>query len=255
VSTLFPAIERWLQREDDEGAVARARRYFAGVWLVYDVIDVLIGGTQHAAGWLPHPTSPVILGAQLVLIACGVQLVRNRMPFAFGVLAAVARLVEAGEFGLNDFYWYATLMLLMAHGDGGPLEQGKRPLWVRHALLAELGWIYLATGVLKLNPDWLDGGHLFVRTEYLARAFHWPFPSFVRAAFTSLRLDSALACMAALAEISLGVVLFLRRPYWLGVALVVGIHTFATLVTNVWFFSASAIGCVVLLLPRRHRLS
>jgi len=45
-------------------------------------------------------------------------------------------------------------------------------------------------------------------------------------------------------------VLWARRPYWLGVALVIGIHTFGTLVTNVWFFSAQTIAAVVLLLPR-----
>ena len=248
---LSPVLDAYLVGDDDGDAVRRARRVFAGVWLVYDVLDVALGGTEHARDWFPHSRDPALLAAQLVLVACGVQLVRDRMPYVFGLLAVAARILESVIFGLNDFLFYVVVMLLLAHGDGGPFERNKRPVWVRHLLLAQLGWIYLATGVLKLNHVWLSGGHLFVRTEYLARAFHWPYPGFVHAAFESLRVDAMLARMAAAAEIALGVVLVARRPYWLGVLLVFGIHTFAMLVTNVWFFSVSAIALVVLLLPRR----
>ena len=192
----------------------------------------------------------MLLATQLVLIACGVQLVRDRLPYAFGLVAVAARIEESLFFWLNDFFFYIVIMLLLAHGDGGPFEAKKRPLWVRHVLHVQLGWIYFATAMLKLTPAWLDGGHLFVRTEYLARGFHWPYPSFMRAAFGSLAVDAVLAKMALAGEMALAFVLWARRPYWLGVLLVVGIHVFATLNTNVWFFSASIIGLVVILLPK-----
>jgi hypothetical protein len=250
VRSLSAALSPYLERQDEEGAVTRARRWFAGIWLVYDVLDVIASGTERSTHWLPEPRDMGLLATQLVLIVCGVELVRNRMPYAFGMLAVAARLLETRHLLLNDFYFYAVVMLLLAHGDGGPFERGKRPLWVRHALLVELGWIYFATGVLKLNDAWLGGGHLFVRTEYLSRGFHWPYPAPLHTAFQSLHFDAALARMAAAAELALALVLWLRRPYWLGVALVIGIHTFATLVTNVWFFSASIIALVMILLPR-----
>jgi hypothetical protein len=52
-------------------------------------------------------------------------------------------------------------------------------------------------------------------------------------------------------ELLLALVLSARRPYWLGVVLVLGIHGFAMVITNVWFFSVSNIVLVTLLLPRR----
>lgn len=246
----FAALDRYLARQDEDGAVRSARRCFAGVWLIYDVVDTLAGGVEHARNWMPHPTSATLFATHAVLVLCGIQLVRDRLPFALGLTAAAARLVETSQYGLNDFYYYGLMMLLMAHGDGGPWEKGKRPLWVRHALLAQLGWMYLATAVLKLNVDWLGGGQLFVRTEYLVRAFDWPYPRFAHDAFQSMRVCSILAYLAVIGELLLAVVLLARGPYWLGVVLVATIHLFAIVVTNVWFFSVSNIVVVALLLPR-----
>jgi hypothetical protein len=247
----FAALETYLAQQDEDGSVRRARRAFAGVWLVYDVVDSLTGAIEHARDFLPHPPSFALALAHVVLIACGVQLVRDKHPFAYGLLAAGARLLETTQYGLNDFFYYAVLMLLMAHGDGGPFETRKRPLWVRHALLAELAWIYFATAALKLNADWLGGGQLFARAEYLVVAFDWPYPSFVRHALGSMRICSLLAWAGVGAELALAFVLAARRPYRLGVMLVAGIHGFAMAVTNVWFFSVSNVVLVALLLPRR----
>jgi hypothetical protein len=220
------------------------------VWLVYDVIDTFAGAVEHARDWMPHPTNLALLATHAVLIASGFQLVRDRRPFVFGLIAVGARLVETHFYGLNDFFYYAILMLFMAHGDGGPFEQGKKPLWVRHALLAQLGWIYFATASLKLSSDWVSGGQLFARTGYLVRGFDWPYPSRLYQAFQSMHFCAILACLAVGSELLLAFVLTARRPYWLGVVLVVGIHTFAMLVTNVWFFSVSNMVLVTLLLPR-----
>lgn len=249
---VFAALDAYLARQDEGGAVRKARRWFAGVWLAYDVVDTLAGGIEHACNWMPHPASFTLVATHLVLVVCGVQLVRDQRPFAYGLMAAGARLIETYQYGLNDFYYYALMMLLFAHGDGGPFEKGKKPLWVRHALLAELSWIYFATAVLKLNTDWLGGGQLFARTAYAVRGFDWPYPSFVRHAFQSLRFCAVLAYIAVIGELLLAFVLSARRPYWLGVALVVGIHVFAMVVANVWFFSVSNIVAVILLLPKER---
>lgn len=251
----FAALETYLARQDEDGAVRKTRRSFAGVWLIYDVVDTLAGGIEHARDWMPHSASVTLVATHLVLIACGIQLVRDRQPFVWGLIAVGARFVETYEYGLNDFYYYVLMMLLLAHGDGGPFEKGKKPLWVRHALLAQLGWVYFATAVLKLNADWLSGGQLFARTEYLVRGFDWPYPSFVRHAFQSAHFCAILAYVAVIGELLLAFVLLARRPYWLGVVLVAGIHGFAMVVTNVWFFSVSNIVAVTLLLPRGTRLS
>lgn len=247
----FPALEAYLARQDEDGAVQRTRRWFSGVWLVYDVIDTLTGAVEHSRNWMPHRPSMTLAAAHVVLIACGVQLVRDRRPFLYAMLAAGARLLETSQYGLNDFFYYALMMLLFAHGDGGPFERGKRPLWVRHALLAQLAWIYLATGVLKLSGDWLGGGQLLARAEYLAVAYDWPYPAFVRELLASRPACAALARVGVAGELLLGLVLLARRPYWLGVLLVVGVHGFAMLVMNVWFFSVSSVVAVTLLLPRR----
>jgi hypothetical protein len=249
----FAALDSYLARQDEDGAVRRARRCFAGVWLVYDIIDTLAGAVEHSRDWMPHPTNLALAATHTVLIACGVQLVLDHRPFVFGAIATGARLVETHFYGLNDFFYYAILMLLMAHGEGGPFERGKKPLWVRHALLAQLAWVYFATAALKLSADWLSGGQLFARTGYLVRGFDWPYPSRLYQAFQSMHFCAILACLAVGSEFLLAFVLATRRPYWLGVVLVVGIHTFAMVVTNVWFFSVSNIVIVVLLLPRRPR--
>lgn len=253
-SSVRNRVFSWLDREDRDDSVARFRRIFTGLWLVYDLMDLLLGATEHARNWFPHSLSTGLLAIQLGLVMCGVQLLRDRRVYAFAMIASGLRLLEGLTFfNLNDFYFYSITMLLLAHGDGGPFEQSRRPLWVRHALLVELGWIYFATALLKMHPDWLGGGHLYVRTEYLERALGWPYPSPLRGAFQSLAVDAALARLAIGAELLLAFVLWARRPYWLGVLLAVGIHTFGALVTNVWFFSASMIAAVALLLPRSRR--
>jgi len=144
-----------------------------------------------------------------------------------------------------------VIYLLLAHSEGGPFAGGRAPRWVRDALLLELGWVYATTAVLKLSPDWLDGGHLYVRTQYLVHASAWPYPAPIARALTSTAVDAVLAKIGVLGELTLAIVVLVRRPYWLGVALAVGIHGFGTLATNVWFFSASMIAAVALLVPRR----
>jgi Vitamin K-dependent gamma-carboxylase len=250
-STVLERIERWTEAEDPSSALPSFRRVFAAIWMVYDAIDLGWGMTERSRIWFPHPRDHDLVALQAVLLVSGAMLVLGRKVWPFGILAAVARALEAFRFFLlNDFLFVSVVCLLLAHSEGGPFERRYRPRWVRDVLLLQLAWIYLCTGLLKLNPDWLSGGHLFVRTQYLWTGHGWPYPALLERAFSSLPFDAWMSRVGAAFEISLGVVLLARRPYWLAAVLVVGIHAIGTLVTNVWFFSASMIAGVLLLMPR-----
>ncbi len=230
------------------------RRVFASIWLVYDAVDLAFGMTERSRIWFPHARSPGLVALQAVLIASGAMLALGRHVWGAGMIAAVARACEALTlFALNDFFFGSVMYLLLAHSDGGPFASGRRPRWVRDALLFQIAFIYLATGVLKLNPDWLAGGELFVRTQYLSRSQGCPYPAPVERALSTLSADGWLARLGAAAEIALAGMVIARRPYSVAVLLAVAVHSFGALVTNVWFFSASMAAGVVVLLPRRHR--
>jgi hypothetical protein len=262
-------FEAWLGREDD-GGLALFRRVFAGIWLAYDAIDLAWGMTERSRMWFPHPRDPDLAAVQAVLVVSGAMLVLGRRVWLFGMIAAGARVFEALRFfPLNDFFFVSVIDLLLAHSQGGPFggrrdrqhadDSGRAAgarsdrAWVRDALIVQFGWIYLATGLLKLNPDWLSGGHIFVRTQYLWTGHGWPYPAPMERALASLSTDAWLARFGAASELTLGVVLMVRRPYWLAAALVLGIHAVGALLTNVWFFSASMIAGVLILLPRAPR--
>jgi Vitamin K-dependent gamma-carboxylase len=247
-------FERWLDAQDEGARVVIFRGVFAAIWLVYDLIDLAWGMTERARIWFPHDRSPGLVGIQVVLVVSGALLASGRYVWASGMVAAAARVAEAFVFfALNDFFFVSVVYLLLAHSEGGPFARkggGRRPKWVRDVLIVQLGWIYLATGVLKLNPDWLDGGQLFVRTRYLATSHGWPYPERFARALASLAFDATLSKVGAASEIALGVTMLARGPYWLAVGLAVAIHAFGVVATNVWFFPLSMAAGVFLLLPR-----
>lgn len=268
-STVVDRFTRWIERTDDGRPVAAFRRAFAGIWLVYDLVDLTWGMTERSRNWFPHSRDSNLVVLQLVLVSCGAMLVLGRNVWTFGIAAAFARGVEARMFfPLNDFHFGSVMYLLLAHSDGGPFARGRnggaltggphggaiaRPKWVHDVLLVELAWIYFTTAALKLNPDWLGGGHLFVRTQYLALGHGWPYPQAVARALGNLSLDAALAKIGVVLEFMLGSVLLVRGRYWVGVGLALSIHLVGALLTNVWFFSASMVTGVALLLPRTPR--
>jgi hypothetical protein len=224
---------------------------FAAIWVVYDTVDLAAGTTERAALWLPHPRNTDLMALQLLLVVSGTALALGAWVWIAGMTAAAARAYEAlAYFPLNDFYFVSVVALLLAHSEGGPFGPRRPPRWVRDALLVELAWVYAWTAILKLSPDWLDGGHLFVRTQYLASGAAWPYPAAVLLAFAQLRVDAAMACLGVAAELTLAFVVLRRAPYWLAVGLALAIHGFGTLVTNVWFFSATMIAAIALAVPR-----
>jgi hypothetical protein len=192
------------------------------------------------------------------------MLISGRGVWAFGMTAAAARGIEGFVyFPLNDFFLGSIFLLLLAHSTGGPFREDgprrprrthrpHRPKWVRDALLAQLAFIYLATAVLKVNPDWLGGGHLFVRTQYMVVSWGWPYPAWLEQRLATPAFDALLAKGAILAELALAGILVARRPWWLAAALAIGIHAFGAFITNVWFLSATMIASVLLLVPREQ---
>lgn len=258
MSSTSPALDRarravaaWIDAEDAGAALPLFRRIFAGIWVVYDVVDLVWGMTERSRIWFPHEREPGLFALQAVLVLAGAVLASGRFVWIAGIVAALARGAEAFEyFALNDFFFVSVVYLFLAHSDGGPFQRARRPRWVRDALVFQLGWVYVATGALKLNPDWLDGGQLFVRSQYLWNGQNWPYPAFVERALASVPVDAKLSLLGAGSELLLGAVLLARRPYALAVALAIGVHAFGALVTNVWFFSASMIAGVAVLMPR-----
>jgi hypothetical protein len=248
---MIPALERWLSAEDEAASVPRLRRVFAAVMLTYDVVDLVWGATDYESDWAPHPRTTEIAVLQVGLIACSVAMLLGRRVWIAGVLGAFLRFVETRIFPLNDFHFFAVVTFLLAHGDGGPFGGPKHPRWVRDVLLAQVGFVYVATAWLKLGPAWIDGEGIFVRTTYLREAFGWPYPGFIARLLAQKSFDAWLARLAVAGELALGGMLWLRRPRRVAIALAVAIHAFGTLATNVWFFSAAMIACVACLMPRR----
>ena len=150
---------------------------------------------------------------------------------------------ELTVFPFNDFYYYIVVCLLLAIPGN--------PRWRHDVLLLQTAWIYAATALLKVNADWLSGGHLFVRAGYLWNAGGWPHIGAFRACSESLACTAVLARGAVAGELLLAALLFARRGRPLAIALAVGIHLFAALMLNVWFFGASMVAQVALLFPTR----
>jgi hypothetical protein len=240
-----PAVA-WVEADAPHARVARFRRAFALIWLGYDALDLILGGT---AGNLDLPLGhrPALLTAcQLGLIGvqAGMALNRPTAPL-FALLAAILRGFELTVFGVNDFYYYTVICLWLA--------VPGNPRWRYDLLLIQTAWLYAATGLLKVNADWLSGGHLFVRAGYLWEAVGWPHPRPLEACSQTLACTAALAKGAVAAELALAGLLIARRGRPLAIALALGIHLFAALALDVWFFGASMVAQVWLLFPAATR--
>jgi hypothetical protein len=249
-----------MDREVDDPGILWFRSAFGAVWLVYDLCDLLCAGTATvswwAAGVLGAPPALQIL--EIGLIACEAAMVRGASALVAPLLAAALRGVEAYYFlRLNDFYYFIVVALLLSQvPPGAPWQRrsaGKVPGWTRDAMRWQTAWIYLATGTLKLNTAWLSGGHLEVRHEYLIHVVGWPYPRALVPFLSNRSVNAGLAWMAAIAEITLGALVLRGRPRAAILALAAGIHGFAALAMNVWFFGASMILQVVSIVPRRPR--
>ncbi len=256
MTTATPAAARrnpflsWLNDEQRSTPLDRFRIAFALIWLAYDVCDLSVHGT-----WTCLHPDQLLSGAQsdlvqiqVALIVLELGLLTGFFPFAFAFAAAYVRGVMAFEhFRLNDFLYYCMTAALMgvAYLDARPIFRPKFvQRWALSVMRVELGFLYIATAIMKMNPSWLSGAHLYVRFEYLREAFNWPYPGFVMSCVESPKCAAAHAVMGVSGEVTLGLLLIVGRTPRLALLLAIAIHAFGALGTNVWFFGASMIAHV-----------
>lgn len=240
LSSAADRFRSWSAREEDGRALTLYRRAFALIWLAYDLFDLFAGGTASIASFLLDPHAASLKALQLGLVTAEALLLAGVRPGVLALLCCALRALEATFFfPLNDFYYYIVITLLLSQS--GPGKDGKTPAWVRDTLVLQAAWIYLATGFLKLNPEWLSGGHLYVRLQYLAVVHEWPFPVFFREWTSVLGYDAWLAWGGAALELALGIGLALRAPRVLLLLCAVALHLIAAVTVNVWFFGAAMI--------------
>jgi hypothetical protein len=264
VRDAWSAWSAWLERDVDARPLDSFRRAFAGIWLLYDGFDLALSGTSLCAHWPSTVIEGAPLGLQLIqlgLVLSQSALFAGRWIPAVAVAACALRLLEQFlYFGLNDFLYYSVTVAWLAFAAphaGRDDEKHRRcvPAWVRDGLLIQTGWIYLASALLKMNPAFISCEHFWVRHAYQATVLHWPYPGFLRVWLSSLRVNAALAWVTVISEAALGALLWLRRGRPLALALALGIHLFAALAVNVFFFGASLLAQVWLLFPRDRPVS
>jgi hypothetical protein len=236
-----PATERfrrWVAAETPSAPLVRFRVAFAAIWLVYDVLDLTLAGTARIHDW---PGAGPAGGLPMIQVA---------------LLAAALRGLEWYAYlQLNDFAYYGVTALILAQTPavGGVFtlpqsnDAGGRATvtkWPRDVLVWQAAWMYFATALLKVNPTWLSGRHLYVRFQYLRFAFGWRFPDLMNRCADSLGCDALLAAGGVLGEVTLAVLLFVYPRRRLALPIACGIHIFAAFATNVWFFGPSLIAQV-----------
>jgi hypothetical protein len=259
-------VLNWLDREVGAAPLVAFRRSFAVIWLVYDGFDLLLSGTSLCAWWAPTTIAGAPLGLQLLqtaLIVGEFLLWTGRRASLVALALCGLRLIEQFVyFGLNDFLYYIVTAAWLAFAaptatptDSSEHTSSKRqsvPAWVRDGLLIQTGWIYLASATLKLNPAFLSGDHFWVRHAYMIHVLHWPYPAFLHDWLLSSPVNAVLAGLTVVSEALLGTLLCLRRGRPLALALALGIHGFAAIAMNVFFFGASLIAQVWCLFPRER---
>lgn len=231
---MWSNVAEWCTRKEESSALLRFRFWFALLWITYDLADVIFHGTADILWITASPDGPLralqaaLIGGQLCI------LIGISAPLAC-LACFVLRLVEAQFFlGLNDFYYYCVMILPLAFAE-------EKRLWTRQFLLLQIAWIYFATATLKLNPDFISGGHLFVRQNYLAAIQNWPYPAWYRSHFLPLSGSAWLARLGLTLEFLLAALLLTRRWPRTAIVLAASIHLFAALALNVWFFGASMV--------------
>jgi Vitamin K-dependent gamma-carboxylase len=238
-------------RDESGRALLLFRRVFTTVWLVYDLLDLLLHGTASGSWAYPQLGSEKLRLIQIGLILAQTLLLIGIRPMLFAFVCFALRFLQAWYFiSLNDFYYYSVVMLVLSQARIS--QDGKAPAWVRDVLVWQAAWIYFATALLKLNPEWLSGGHLFVRIQYLAGVYEWPYPDFFRAWTSVLSHDAWLSWLGASFELLLAGAIAFRAPRWIPIAGAIALHAFAAFTVNVWFFGPAIISQVALVRAPAH---
>jgi hypothetical protein len=257
MNSIAQKFNSWTQRTCDRNTLKHFQIAFASVWLLYDILDLLLGGTESVLWLMPENSLRQVLKTlQCVLIISQINIVFGIQTKVFTLALFLARACEGFLFPINDFFYGAiTALILIPAQWGEASEDGQVPAWPRDLLILQTAWIYFATAILKLGPSFISGGDLYVRQNYLSKFLNWPFPAFYLKWISSLPANAVLSWAAISLELLLSVSLFVwwkkkklrknLRP--LLVALVIAIHGFAASTTNVFFFGFSMIAQVFLL--------
>jgi hypothetical protein len=265
MTILAPSIQelqlkwnRWLSATCPREGFIYFRVAFATIWLIYDLLDVSVGG---ARGFFWSVLDPGVfdrlLACQVFLIICEVGLITGRKTREFAFAAFLARSYQSYMFPLNDFLYYSVAALILSQCDcEGPKSEPARA-WPRDVFILQMAWMYFATALLKLSPTFLSGGDLYVRQNYMG-ANGWPYPQFYRNWVSFLPHDAELAWLGIAGEFTLAILLFSwwyfpkyrTRLKQASTVMALAIHAFGIVFLNVFFFSLSMVVSVVLLLQK-----
>jgi hypothetical protein len=229
------------------------RRCFALIWLVYDVFDWAVDGSMAAfVSEVPLDARRLQQGlfGGLILSQAGIVLGAGATAQVACLLALLLRAFLAACCDpLNDFYYVCVMLVFCCL-----IETPPRPflgLDLKAWALLQTAWIYGMTGMLKLSPNWLSGSHLWVRQMHLLHHQRWPYPGWYAGCVESLPCTQRLAWGGVVAELGLAALLAHAALWppeafanWRGrrrltLLLCCGLHGFAALTTNVWFFGLS----------------
>lgn len=257
MNSIAQKFKVWTQSTCSRKCLRHFQIAFASVWLTYDLFDLFLGGTESVLWLAPTPELRQTLKLlQCILIVSQLNIIFGIQTKIFTIALFLARGFQGFLFPINDFFYGAVIALILIPAQWDEVSpDGQVPAWPRDVLILQTAWIYFATALLKLGPSFISGGDLYVRQNYLSKFLNWPFPVFYQRWISTLPGNAVLSWTAISLELVLSVFLFLwwkkkdlrdtLRP--LSVALVIAIHGFAALTTNVFFFGFSMVAQVFLL--------
>lgn len=220
-------------------------RTWMAVWLWYDLVDLWTGGTARILNMFTAQHSELfVVQCALIVLEALIVFGSKRLFWLAWVACTLTRgWFALRYFALNDFLYYTVFGVWVVLFYHQPAKHFRRVMLLQHA------WIYLATSVLKMNEDFLSGGHVFVRHQYLLFEGWFEFMPVLQDAYrwlASIEVSKALSWLVVVFELAIGVCWLLasgcskrvRQCAW---ALVLAIHVPAMFLDNVWFFGAAMI--------------
>ncbi len=202
----------------------------------------------------------LVSGLQIILILCEIGLLLGWRPRMMAFVAFLARGYFSYLFPFNDYLYFTVVALLLSVSECEEARKGESLpnqvlAWPRDVLVLQTAWIYFAAALFKLGPNFISGGDLYVRQNYAAEVLPLPFPEFYRSFISTLSGNAILAWSGIFVEASIAMVLvawwwfpeYRRKLRFAAIAIAIGIHGYAALFLNVFFFGASMLAQVVLL--------
>ena len=256
VTRLTEQFSSWINASTSTRPLKIFRVVFALIWIFYDTVDFMFG--EVARNFIAKPDAPLrpLALCQGLLILSELGLLFGWRARNFALLCFGLRLWQSTFFPLNDYFYFCSTALILSQCDISNENGDQGAKWPKDVLIFQTAWIYFSTALLKLNPSWLSGGDLYVRFRYLSFSHHWPYPAFFEKMADSLTFNATLAEIGVVLELGIALLLLYhwsiepKSNPWVKRSLLMitaGVHIFAALTLNVWFFSASMIAQVWIL--------